>query len=382
MSSTILKLDRREFLSRSLSVVGLMHLWPLSARAWQDGYAPIARSWPRVLGTWQRGEQNFVGLWNGEQAATGIALSFRAHQLLRDPLSATQAVVVARRPGESLARVDLDRHLVLNQISTETNRRFNGHAAFSLDGTLLFTSENDSVTGEGIIGIRDSRSLAKRTEVPSGGIGPHALIVEQNGTLLVANGGILDVLSPGVPNIAIERMNPSLTRIDPTNGSCLGKWLLPDQQLSIRHMVRESSGTVGVALQAANVEQTERNAAPVLAIFDGKAFRLAEMPAGRSLRGYAGDVTCVQLDGIELFAAGCTAAGLLGLWDKQGKWVGAVTMPEACAVASWGQTVVAATSIGQVALVNPVARELVKAQHTDMRWDNHMIVWDETGASL
>ncbi len=65
---------------------------------------------PRVLTAWMRGEQSWAGVWTpGAKTLRGIALPARAHQLLVLPASGRrplQALVLARRPGEYLLRME------------------------------------------------------------------------------------------------------------------------------------------------------------------------------------------------------------------------------------------------------------------------------------
>lgn len=68
--------------------------------------------------------------------------------------------------------------------------QFNGHGAFSLDGSLLMTCEVVSDTSEGRIGLWDTDTYTRLTDWPSYGIGPHDIKVLPDGRLAAANGGI------------------------------------------------------------------------------------------------------------------------------------------------------------------------------------------------
>jgi hypothetical protein len=154
-------------------------------------------------------------------------LPARSHGLLLDPLDSSQAIAVARRPGEYILRFNVRslRTTILRE--PEFDRVFEGHAAFSADGQTLYSSESDRDSGQGLVGVRDSVTLAKRGEFATHGIGPHALLVDDDGSLLVANGGILTLPETGRIKRNIERMDPSLVRLAAADGQLLGQWRLP-----------------------------------------------------------------------------------------------------------------------------------------------------------
>jgi hypothetical protein len=78
------------------------------------------------------------------------------------------------------------------------DRHFYGHAAFSRDGRVLFTSENDIPRGRGVVAVRDADDLRVLAEIPSFGVGPHELVALPDGhTLAIANGGLFTDLADG-----------------------------------------------------------------------------------------------------------------------------------------------------------------------------------------
>jgi hypothetical protein len=180
---------------------------------------------PRVLTAWNVGEQSWAGVWAPGQAQRGVALPARAHHLLPVPPSAqfpgAQALVMARRPGEFLLRMDTNQNRALQWHRMELDRYLGGHAALAPSGNRFFTTETDGEDGHGLVVERDLHSLQALREFPSGGIGPHALLVEADGTLLVANGGILNLPETGRRKLNLDHMDPNLSRIDPRSGKLL-----------------------------------------------------------------------------------------------------------------------------------------------------------------
>ena len=216
----------------------------------------------------------------------------RAHGLLALPDGGFLAV--ANRPGRWLLRCDASGALVrrLNTAAEQPQRNFNGHVEASLgpggEVRWLCTTETDPDTGAGWLSLRDARTLQRMAQFESAGIDPHQLRLAADGALLVANGGIVrDALGR---KVEVEKMAPSLVRIDPASGRLLGRWTLADAQLSIRHLAWASAPEplLGLALQAEHSDPAQRAAAPSLALWDGQSLTLA--CADASAAGYAGDI--------------------------------------------------------------------------------------------
>ena len=150
-----------------------------------------------------------------------LSVPTRAHGLLAEPGGSLLAV--ARRPGDWLLRFGRDgRRLREHWIGPEA--RFNGHLLASPDGRRLYSTETDLDGGTGRIGVRDAASLELLVHWPTHGLDPHELLWDSDGTLLVANGGIPTQPETGRAKRDLERMDPSLVRLDPADGRLLGQW--------------------------------------------------------------------------------------------------------------------------------------------------------------
>lgn len=291
----------------------------LGAHAWDSQAAAAAQ--PRVLTAWMRGEQSWAGVWTPGQAPRGLPLPARAHQLLPLPGGngpARHALVMARRPGEYLLRMDVQRGRALQWHTMEDDRYLGGHATLSADGKTFFTTETDGETGQGLIAERDLQSLEKLREFPSGGIGPHALLLETGGTLLVANGGILNLPETGRRKLNMGRMDSNLSRLDVRGGQLLAQHRLDDPYLSLRHLALAADGTLGIALQAEHALPQDRQTAPALALLQAEHLRPVDWATGQPPQhwdGYAGDVCCA--DG-RFWVSAPHAGGLLS-WTTRGE---------------------------------------------------------------
>ena len=321
-----------------------------AATAWRSpSDAAFGEAWPALLGAWESRGVNYAGVWSQAKSARGIPLPFRAHEVLPDPLHPGQAVVIARRPGDFILRFDARRLKTVLLRDAGPERVFNGHAAFSADAKTLFTSESNIADGQGVIGVRDAATLEKQAEFATHGIGPHAILLEPGGALLVANGAILTLPETGRIKLNTGQMDPSIARLDASSGRLLGQWRLPDPQLSIRHLSRAANGTVGIALQAEHADSDLRRNSPLLACFDGGTLCLAERPPEIVLGGYGGDVAYLEGNQGGYFAVSCTPAGLVAWWDAAGRWQGATSLAGACAMTEYAHTLIACTESGALA---------------------------------
>jgi hypothetical protein len=240
------------------------------------------------------------------------AVPSRAHGLL--PLPDGGFLAVANRPGRWLLRCDA-LGAVVQRITTDTERparTFNGHVESSADGNWLYTTETDPATGAGWISVRHPQTLARVGQFSSHGIDPHQLLRGPGAMasrLMVAVGGIVrDSLGRKLD----EPMSPSLVQLDATTGALLGRWTLPDAQLSLRHIAwaEDAGSRLGVALQAEHPQPAQRLSAPVLAVWEADAHgdggRLAlrgdSAAAVAQSGGYAGDIAAGPGGGFVLSA--------------------------------------------------------------------------------
>src|SRR5579862_8248088 len=202
-------------------------------------------TWPCLVGAWKQGAIYYAGWWSEGGGANGVEVPFRAHGVLVDPNDPAFAVAIARRPGEYIMRFHETNAREAVVMGADAERVFEGHAAHAPDGAVIYTTESDTSNGNGIIGVRDAVTLSKRCEFLTRGVGPHALLVEPQGSLLVANGGVLTLPETGRTKLDTTHMDPSLVRIDVRDGRLLGQWRLADPQLSIRHLACGPNGIVG-----------------------------------------------------------------------------------------------------------------------------------------
>ena len=292
--------------------------------------AALPTSAPSFVAAWDDdAERHHLGVLDASgdalRVVASIELPTRAHGLLIEPGGTVLAA--ARRPGDWLLRW-APRGGAARWFWSEPDRRFTGHLLRDPTGRWLYSAETDQQSGQGLIAVRDARTLVLRDEWATHGIDPHQFIVDADGSLLVANGGVPTLAETGRVRGEMDRMDASLVRLDSRSGKRLGQWRLADPRLSIRHLARGVSGLVGVALQAEHDDPETKAGAPVLALFDGNALLTAETP--QPLAGYGGDIAATASG----FVVSAPRAGGVARWNADGRWAGFTAMAEACSLVS------------------------------------------------
>ncbi|MFT3954515.1 MAG: DUF1513 domain-containing protein [Piscinibacter sp.] len=176
--------------------------------------AATGRSAPRLAAAWDdaQGRHHAGWLEARDDAALrvqrSIELPTRAHGLWLE--ADGSLLVVARRPGEWLLRWRGGGEPQWQW--SEPERRLCGHAIVAHGA--LYTTESDTDSGAGRVVRRDPRSLQPLDDWPSHGIDAHQLLVDADGTLLVANGGVPTQPERGRVKLDRAAMDPSLVRLD------------------------------------------------------------------------------------------------------------------------------------------------------------------------
>jgi uncharacterized protein len=354
-------MQRRELLSRAL-LLGASTALPAWAGAAGAPALRLVAAWADAAG------RQHLGVLRAREAALQVVRSIeipgRAHGLLIEPGGTVLAA--ARRPGDWVLRWSPSTGQA-QWFACASDRSFTGHLLRDPAGACLYSAETDLDSGQGLIAVRDARTFELREEWATHGIDPHQFILDADGSLLVANGGVPTRPETGRAKVDLERMDPSLVRLDSRNGALLGQWRLPDPRLSIRHLARHADGHLGVALQAEHDDAQAKATAPVLAIFDGAMLRTAAMP--QPLAGYGGDIAATAAG----FMVSVPRAGGVARWARDGSWAGFTPLAEACSLATMAGEVWAGGR-SQVAACGEAAEPQRRAIAA-LRLDNHWVAW-------
>jgi uncharacterized protein len=368
-------IQRRVFLKTLAATLFAAGALPLPGRA-----GPASRpAWLSALAD-GAGGYSFAGLSADGAPAFDVALPARGHSAALHPVRPV-CVVFARRPGTFALAVDWETGVVLHRIDSRPDRHFYGHGVFSADGGTLFATENDFAGRRGVIGIFDADAGYQRIgEFPSHGVGPHDIrLLEDERTLVIANGGIETHPDAGREKLNLDDMQASLAYVDTADGHLRGGWRLSPEwnRLSIRHLALGQDGAVVVAMQ---FEGPPGETAPLICLHRGEDdLRLLEAPDDIALRmrNYAGSAA-VDAAG-RIAAVSAPRGNLVTFWRvADGEFIGSTDVPDGCGVAATGVPDEFALSSGLsgVMLHNAVTglqRRLPSPFADAVHWDNHLI---------
>lgn len=373
---------------RFLASLGALALLPKAGTALADGPAAAATS---LIGAAWRGpnpgDSHYAGVlaadWERKKLTIRYAtpLPTRPHGLV--PEADGGLLVTGVRPGSWLLRCDGNGQVVtqIDLAAEASSARLNGHAIHGPAGDVIYTTETDSRTGAGRIGVRDRNSLKKLDEWDSHGREPHQLLLDPAGHIVVANGGI--PRSAADKKYDLHLMDSSLVRLDARCGELLRQWTLDDPRLSLRHLAwntAPASGQplLGIAMQAEHDDAARRAAAPILAVLEGDELRVPTRSNDGA--GYAGDITAAYNGG---FALSSNQAGLAQLWQpsQPDRLTSIVELQEAYALTNWqgpqpGGGVLVATALGLVRW-HPTAKPALLPWPQKMALDNHWVLMDQ-----
>lgn len=305
-----------------------------------------------------------------------VELPARGHAVSVRP-GVRECVAFARRPGRFAVAFGPAREPVF--FESAPNRHFFGHGAFSADGRLLYSSENDFGQGRGVIGIRDAAGGYRQIgEFAAHGVEPHDLLLLGDGrTLVVANGGILTGPDTAGRELNIDTMRPSLVYLDAATGDLLEEQSLGDglHQLSIRHLAIADRDTVVFGCQYRGAEGDH----PPLVGFHrrGEVPMLASAPFGThvAMKNYVGSVATDNGGGI--VAASAPRGGLIAYFDVVSRrFIGSCALADGCGLAPTRHRASFLLTSGEGWLAESEApfASAPERRRTDFAWDNHAVL--------
>lgn len=306
-----------------------------------------------------------------------LPLKERGHDIAFDRASGW-AVVFARRPGSFALAFDVHNRREPVLFTTPANRHFYGHGVFSADGRLLYATEHDNDTRQGLLGVYNVTNGFKRIgELPTYGIGPHEVILMSDGkTLVAANGGIETHIETGRQKLNVATMVPSLAFIDSTSGALLAQHEHRGalHKLSIRHIAEDGRGAIWFGGQWEG-EVADSPEIVGCATMD-KPLRIIEpkRPMGAALAGYIGAVA-IDGDG-RMLAASAPRAGRILYVDTETWQVASETqIMDSCGLTSISAKEFAMSSgMGVLQTERPDHTHLTMATFPGRSFDNHLRV--------
>lgn len=321
---------------------------------------------PRFIAAGKKGETPVLHGLNAQgETVFSLPLPARGHAAAAHPTRPI-AVAFARRPGTYGLVLDCLSGQVRHALTPPKGRQFNGHGAFSPDGSLLLTSEVVAEGSAGRIGLWETANFTRLDEWDSGGIGPHDIRLDPFGHLIVANGGI-QTDPDDRTKLNLSTMRPNLTRLSP-DGVIVDQVELPSElhQNSIRHLALTDAG-VAFAMQW---EGDAAEPVPLLGLWTpGSQPKLC--PAADAdamvMKGYAGSIAASR-DRIAITSA---KGGAVMLFDANGSPLATHRRADLAGVAAEDGGFLA--SDGGGALWRVTDSGLSPTRTSGPMWDNHLV---------
>ncbi len=351
---------RRRFLG-GLFAAGLMPL-----PTWADAGSPVLLS----AAATPAGDYVLCGIGADMGVRFELPLPARGHAAAAHP-TRPEAVAFARRPGTFAVVLDCVTGTERARLRAPAGRHFYGHGAFSADGGLLYTTENNYAAGHGVIGVWDRRAAYRRVaEWASHGFGPHDIKRLPNSeTLVVANGGIDTHPDTGRTKLNIATMQPNLAYIE--NGVLRDRVTLAPElhKNSIRHLAISAQGHVAFGMQWQGADHSAASLVGLHRLGAGVRLMKASAKEQRLMQGYVGSVAMTPDGGT--IAVTSPRGGMVQYFDTtQGQLTHTEALGDVCGITAIDRRFV--LSSGQGVLWSQGSRGGV-VSNSDRAWDNHLV---------
>lgn len=246
-------------------------------------------------------------------------------------------LVAARRPGDWLMRVSAQGQVLARTWLTD-DRRLNGHVLAGAAADVFYSTETDLENDQGLVVVRDVRTLEPLQEWATQGSDPHEMALLPKGALgldgpclMVANGGVKTLPDLGRQSLnalgRVEPLDSSLVALNVKTGEVVNTWRLADPWLSLRHLAHHNQlDALGVALQAHHPDVSLKQQAPIVAVLTSNGLVCAS--AGGGFSGYGGSIACTEHG----FMVTSPPSNALAEFDVQAVLVQQYHEPEACAL--------------------------------------------------
>lgn len=357
-----------------------------------------------LLATWGDSKGYHAGLVRIANGVLSVVQSHplptRAHGVLQLPDGSL--LVMARRPGDWMLHwhpfTPTQSHQSRQSrqsgkprlIWADDESTFNGHAVCNADGTQVYTTETDTLTGDGLLVVRDARTLRKLHTWRTHGLDPHDLLVRNdNGrdSIWIANGGIRTERTTGRTKLNLAHMDSSLVQLDAHTGKRISQWRVADPRLSIRH-IAHNRHTIAASLQAQHDSTAQQHTAPILATCNPLQPNVAKAsqtmvlhtlqpPANHpttNLKGYGGDITAWHNG----FVISAPKAHTAVIWQPNNtkKTTQFLSIPKVCPLANTknNHLMLGGHGAGNI-LTNQTKRQIFTVPD-DMQLDNHWMIMD------
>ncbi|WP_067586044.1 DUF1513 domain-containing protein [Endozoicomonas ascidiicola] len=310
--------------------------------------------------------------------STIIPVPSRLHDACHRP-GYSEIVAFERRPGYQFHVVDLREEKLASTVPVANQRHLYGHGVFSHDGRFLYTTENDTTTLNGVIGIYDAEQHYQRVgEWPLLLPGPHELKLMPDGeTLVIAVGGIQTHPDTGRTTLNPQTLQPALVYLDRRSGKVINQQHFIDPRLSIRHLDVAPDGLVAIGMQ---YQGTNDEALPLVATHRvGQPIRAVEALPEQwmALNGYIASVEVLP-DMDTLAVTSPRGNRIAFIQQSTGRLQTFIYQRDCAGIAAISKSQLAVSDgQGQVQILECFegrATTIKKVIHSQCQWDNHMLM--------
>ncbi|MGX9416033.1 DUF1513 domain-containing protein [Vibrio sp. WJH972] len=291
-----------------------------------------------------------------------LPLPGRGHGIAIHPTQ-SHAVAFSRRPGQYMLVFDyLTGETIKLQLATK-DRHYYGHGVYSLNGALLYVTEGESATSQGIIGVYSvDQGYKKVAEFTEFGIGPHEIVIKNNGQLVVGVGG---VQTQNRKPTNLDSMSPSLAYLS-DEGELLDQVRLGDHHLSIRHLAHDGAETILCGQQY----RGEPDNYPALVAMHRPGQAMVELNAEPEQWARFNHYIASIAANNDYIVATSPPGNCYGIWDKHsGDLVELASLPDASGVVVANEAFYISSGSAKIVESHFPASPIIHSG--SIQWDNH-----------
>lgn len=334
-------------------------------------------SWLSAAGSSQK---NYALAWaSSQQNAQQLLSGFRGHGLTQHSSKPYQAIMLSRRPGNEGIVLNVNKQRTVMRFKSPDHLFMEGHGCFNQTGEILFCSESNRHTQQGVITVRDTQNYHLIKELSSGGIGPHEILLHptQANTLVIANGGLIKNASGEIINGHI--MDSNICFLNTQSGEITQRFYVQEKKASLRHMDISSDGIIAVAIQVQRSFTDHDKPVALTALIKDSQLMELQAPAAllNKMQDYVGSV---RINNKYRTAAFTSPRGDMALfWNiDNGTFLGEHYFHNVCGVtvSSNEEFFVLSNSAGKLRHIHGsslIEQRDLRQHHPDIQWDNHML---------
>lgn len=394
-------MQRRDFLT-SLAGLGVCSLLPLACSRQEASNAKLdvndaKKAQPLIISAAKDAKGYAVYAMNAQQKLLWrFALPERAHDASISP-DGSMVMVTGRRPSKQAWLLNSATGQLIQPIKTASQRHFFGHTVFDDSGRYAYSTENNTRNFDGLVVVRDLYHQAQVVaEYPSGGVGPHQLLLMPNLSdyesanaknsilpkqkmLVIANGGI-KTAENSRKKLNLADMQPNLAYMDVGSGNIKQLIQPAHHQMSIRHIaINQLTGQVGIGVQ---FQGNKTQNIPLLLThqFGDTTFKTVRIPA-QDWSVFNQYIGSVAINSHQYLCATSPRGNCAIFADltKPKQTAQLIRLHDCCGVVSTDDSFIVSDGFGNTSHVLPsdmdnTSHYLVNKSlpHQGIQWDNHM----------